>query len=193
MNLSILAYGNTILKQKCLQIKENTPEIRELVTNMWITMENANGCGLASPQIGKTLQLFVVDSQITYKNLDTEDQILYFGKDDKGIKETFINAKIIHSSEETWEDYEGCLSIPGLSQKVKRPWEITIEYLDQSFTKHTKTFTGLTARIIQHEYDHTLGILYTDHLKPLTKKMMESKLKKITNGKIMVGYPMKFL
>lgn len=170
MNLSILAYGNTILKQKCLQIKENAPEIQKLVTDMWDTMENANGCGLASPQIGKTLQLFVVDSQITYKNLDTEDQILYFGKDDKGIKETFINAKITHSSKETWEDYEGCLSIPGLSQKVKRPWGITIEYQDQNFTKHTKTFTGLTARIIQHEYDHTLGILYTDHLETSDQK-----------------------
>ena len=193
MNLSILAYGNHILRQKCSQIKGTSPEIQKLVTYMWETMENANGCGLASPQIGKTLQLFVVDSQIMYKNLDTEDQILYFGKDDKGIKETFINAKIIHSSEETWEDYEGCLSIPGLSQKVKRPWEITIEYLDHHFIKHTKTFTGLTARIIQHEYDHTLGILYTDRLKPLAKKLMESKLKKIINGNITVGYPMKFL
>ncbi|MDQ1858208.1 MULTISPECIES: peptide deformylase [unclassified Chryseobacterium] len=193
MNLSILAYGNQILKQKCSEIIENTSEIQKLVTDMWETMENANGCGLASPQIGKSLQLFIVDSEIVYKNLDMEDQILYFGKDDKGIKETFINAKIVYTSEETWEDHEGCLSIPGLSQKVKRPWEITIEYQDRDFTKHTKIFTGLTARIIQHEYDHTLGILYTDHLKPLTKKMMESKLKKIINGNVTVGYPMKFL
>ncbi|NIF06333.1 peptide deformylase [Chryseobacterium sp. Tr-659] len=193
MNLSILAYGNHILKQKCSKIKENTSEIQKLITDMWDTMENANGCGLASPQIGKPLQLFVADSQIIYKNLDTEDQILYFGKDDKGIKETFINAKIIDRSEETWDDYEGCLSIPGLSQKIKRPWAITIEYLDHNFTKHTKMFTGLTARIVQHEYDHTLGILYTDHLKPLTKKMMESRLKKIINGNVAVGYPMKFL
>lgn len=193
MNLSILAYGNRILKQKCSKISGNTPEIQKLVADMWTTMENANGCGLSSSQIGKPLQLFVVDSEITYKNLDSEDKILYFEKNDKGIKETFINAKIIHSSEETWEDYEGCLSIPGLSQRVKRPWEITIEYMDQHFTKHTKTFTGLTARIIQHEYDHTLGILYTDRLKPLSKKLMESKLKKIINGNIEVGYPMKFL
>ncbi len=193
MNLSIIAYGNQVLKQKCSPIKDNTSEIKQLVTDMWETMENANGCGLASPQIGKSLQLFVVDSQIAYKNLDTEDQILYFGKDNKGIKETFINAKIINRSHETWQDYEGCLSIPGLSQKVERPWEITIEYLDQDFTKHVKTFTGLTARIVQHEYDHTLGILYTDYLKPLTKKMMESKLKKIINGNVVVEYPMKFL
>lgn len=193
MNLSILAYGNQILKQKCSKVRANTSEIQKLITNMRDTMENANGCGLSAPQIGKSLQLFVVDSEITYKHLDSEDQILYFEKNDKGIRETFINAKIIYSSEETWEDYEGCLSIPGLSQKVKRPWEITIEYQDHDFIKHTKVFTGLTARIIQHEYDHTLGILYTDHLRPLTKKMMESKLKKITNGKVVVGYPMKFL
>lgn len=193
MNLPIVAYGNRILKQKCSKVKENTSEIQKLANDMWETMENANGCGLASPQIGESLQLFIIDSEVVYKNLDTENQILYFAKDDKGIKETFINAKIISRSEETWEDYEGCLSIPGLSQKVKRSWEITIEYQDRDFTKHTKTFTGLTARIIQHEYDHTLGILYTDHLKPLTKKVIESKLKKIINGNVTVVYPMKFL
>jgi peptide deformylase len=193
MNLSILAYGNRILKQKCLQIEKNTSDLQTLIADMWDTMENANGCGLSSSQIGKPLQLFVADSQVAFENFDSEDRILYFEKNDKGIKETFINAKIIHTSEETWEDYEGCLSIPGLSQKVKRPWEITIEYLNQDFIKHTKVFTGLTARIIQHEYDHTQGILYTDRLKPLTKKLMESKLKKIVCGNIAVGYPMKFL
>lgn len=171
MNLPILVYGNPFLKQKCLKIKGNSPEYQKLITDMWDTMENANGCGLASPQIGKSLQLFIVDSRTTYENLDSEDQMLYFEKNDKGIRETFINAKIISSSEETWEDYEGCLSIPGLSQKVKRPWEISIEYLNQDFIRQTKTFTGLTARIIQHEYDHTQGILYTDHLKPLIREI----------------------
>ncbi|BAP30858.1 peptide deformylase [Chryseobacterium sp. StRB126] len=193
MNLPIVAYGNRILKQKCIQINENSHEIQDLITNMWETMENSNGCGLSSSQINKPLQLFIVDSQIAFENFDTEDQLLYFEKNDKGIRETFINAKIIDSSGETWEDYEGCLSIPGLSQKVKRPWGITIEYLDQNFIKYTKTFTGLTARIIQHEYDHTQGILYIDHLKPLTKKMIESKLKKIVHGNIQTGYPMQFL
>lgn len=193
MNLPIVAYGNRILKQKCIPINEDSQEIQNLIINMWETMENSNGCGLASPQINKPLQLFIVDSQITFESLDTEGQLLYFERNDKGIRETFINAKIIDSSEETWEDYEGCLSIPGLSQKVKRPWGITIEYLDQNFIKHTKTFSGLTARIIQHEYDHTQGTLYIDHLKPLTRKMIESKLKKIIYGNIKTGYPMKFL
>ena len=159
---------------------------------MWDSMKNANGCGLSSSQIGKPLQLFIVDSQVIYENFDMEDQLLYFEKNDKGIKETFINVKIINSSDETWDDNEGCLSIPGLSQKVTRPWEITIEYLNQDFIRQTKTFTGLTASIIQHEYDHTEGILYTDRLKPFTRKLMESKLKKIANGNIVTKYPMKF-
>lgn len=192
MNLPIIAYGNPVLKQKCSKIQENIPEIQKLIDDMWDSMKNANGCGLSSSQIGKLLQLFIVDSQVIYENFDMEDQLLYFEKNDKGIKETFINAKIINSSEETWDDDEGCLSIPGLSQKVTRPWEITIEYLNQDFIRQTKTFTGLTARIIQHEYDHTRGILYTDRLKPLTRKLMESKLKKIANGNIVAKYPMKF-
>ncbi|MGH1516336.1 peptide deformylase [Chryseobacterium sp. JK1] len=192
MKLPISAYGSSVLRQKCTKINENTFEIQTLIADMWETMENANGCGLSSSQIGKPLQLFVADSQIAFENLDSEDQILYFEKDDKGMRETFINGKIIHKSEETWDDYEGCLSIPGLSQKVTRPWEITIEYLNQDFIRQTRTFSGLTARIIQHEYDHTQGILYTDRLKPLTKKMMESKLKKIASGNITTGYPMKF-
>lgn len=193
MNLPIIAYGNRILKQKCIQINKNSPEIQDLITNMWETMENSNGCGLSSSQINKPLQLFIVDSQITFENLDTESQLVYFEKNDKGIKETFINARIIDTSEETWEDYEGCLSIPGFSQKVERPWKITVEYFNQDFIKQTKTFTGLTARIIQHEYDHTQGVLYIDRLKSLTRKMIESKLKKIVNGNIKTGYPMKFL
>lgn len=193
MNLPIVAYGNRILKQKCIQINENSQEIQDLIANMWETMENSNGCGLSSSQINKPLQLFIVDSQIIFENFDTENQIINFERNDKGIRETFINAKIIDSSEETWEDYEGCLSIPGLSQKVKRSWGITIEYFDQNFTQHTKTFTGLTARVIQHEYDHTQGVLYIDHLKSLTRKMIESKLKNIANGNIKTVYPMKFL
>lgn len=193
MNLPIVAYGNRTLKQKCVKINENNKEIQDLIANMWETMENSNGCGLSSSQINKPLQLFIVDSQITFENFDTESQLLYFEKNDKGIRETFINAKIIDTSEEVWDDYEGCLSIPGLSQKVKRPWGITLEYFDQNFIKQIKKFTGLTARIIQHEYDHTQGILYIDHLKPLTRKMIESKLKKIVNGNIETGYPMMFL
>jgi len=193
MELPVFAYGNPVLKQKCLKIEENTPELRKLIHDMWNTMENANGCGLSASQIGKPLKLFIADSRTTFESLDTESQIIYFEKNDKGIRETFINAKIISYSEEIWEDYEGCLSIPGLSKKVQRPWEITIEYSDQNFLPQTKTFAGLTARIIQHEFDHTQGILYLDHLKPMTRKLMESKLKRIMSGATNPGYAMKFL
>ncbi|MBV8325297.1 peptide deformylase [Chryseobacterium sp.] len=192
MNLPIVAYGNRILKQKCIKIPENSQEVRDLITNMWETMENASGCGLSSSQIGNPLQLFIVDSCTIFENFDTEDQLVYFEKNDRGIHETFINANIIDYSAEIWEDYEGCLSIPGLSQKVKRSWAITIEYFDKDFNRQVKTFSGMTARVIQHEYDHTQGILYIDHLKPLTKKLMESKLKKIATGNINTGYGMKF-
>jgi peptide deformylase len=193
MKRPILAYGHSILKQKCNDIEKNYPELNKLIADMWETMKNANGCGLASPQIGLPIRLFVVDSKTTFENLDEADREIYFDKDDKGIMETFINAKIIERSAELWEDEEGCLSIPNLSQKVKRPWTISIEYYNKDFDFQTKIFSGTTARMIQHEYDHTEGILYLDYLKPLTRRLMESKLKKIAKGQIKTKYPMKFV
>lgn len=193
MKRPILAYGHSILKQKCNDIEKNYPELDKLIADMWETMKNANGCGLASPQIGLPIRLFVVDSKTTFENLDEADREIYFDKDDKGILETFINAKIIERSAELWEDEEGCLSIPNLSQKVKRPWTISIEYYNKDFDFQTQTFSGTTARMIQHEYDHTEGILYLDYLKPLTRRLMESKLKKIAKGQIKTKYPIKFV
>ncbi len=193
MKRPILAYGHSILKQKCNDIEKNYPELDKLIADMWETMKNANGCGLASPQIGLPIRLFVVDSKTTFENLEETDRKIYFAQDDKGIMETFINAKIIERSAELWEDEEGCLSIPNLSQKVKRNWAITIEYYNQNFEKQVCSFSGTTARMIQHEYDHTEGILYLDYLKPLTKKLMETKLKKIAKGQIKTNYPMKFI
>jgi peptide deformylase len=160
---------------------------------MWETMENANGCGLASPQIGLPIRLFIVDSKSTFDNLGEEDRKFYFPQDDKGIMETFINAKIIQRSEELWDDEEGCLSIPNLFYKVKRNWAITIEYYNRNFEKQIRTFSGTTARMIQHEYDHTEGVLYLDYLKPLTKRLMASKLQKILKGQIVPAYPMNFI
>ncbi|WP_345063998.1 peptide deformylase, partial [Sphingobacterium thermophilum] len=148
---------------------------------------------LASPQIGLPVRLFIVDSKSTFDSLGEEDRKFYFPQDDKGIMETFINAKIIQRSEELWEDEEGCLSIPNLFYKVKRNWAITIEYYNRNFEKQIRTFSGTTARMIQHEYDHTEGILYLDYLKPLTKKLLEGKLKKIARGQIKTRYPMKFV
>lgn len=193
MKRSILAYGHHILKQKCNDIEKDYPELDKLIADMWETMENANGCGLASPQIGLPVRLFIVDSKSTFDNLGEEDRKFYFPQDDKGIMETFINAKIIQRSEELWEDEEGCLSIPNLFYKVKRNWAITIEYYNRNFEKQIRTFSGATARMIQHEYDHTEGVLYLDYLKPLTKRLMASKLQKILKGQIVPAYPMNFI
>lgn len=193
MKRAILAYGHRILKQKCNDIEKNYPELDKLIADMWETMKNANGCGLAAPQIGLPIRLFVVDSKTTFENLEEKDREIYFAQDDKGIMETFINAKINDLSEQLWEDEEGCLSIPNLSQPIKRHWTITIEYYNADFERQTKTYSGTTARMIQHEYDHTEGILYIDYLKPLTKKLMDGKLKKIMKGQIQTKYPMKFV
>lgn len=193
MKRPILAYGHQILKQQCRVIKKNHSGLDILVSDMWETMRNANGSGLAAPQIGFPLSLFIVDSKSTYEHLDQVDKPFYFEKEDHGIKETFINATIIDRSLDEWDEEEGCLSIPGLYSKVKRSWTITIEYYDLNFKKNTRTFSGLTARIIQHEYDHIQGILYLDHLSPFIKKLMAVKLQKILKGKIDLNYPMVFI
>lgn len=193
MKRPILAYGHSILKQKCENIDKSYPDLEQLIADMWETMQNANGCGLAAPQIGQAIRLFIVDSKTTFENLEETDRKTYFDKDDKGLIETFINASIIQRSEEIWEDEEGCLSIPNLAQKIKRHWAITVAYFDKDFKQQIRVFSGTTARMIQHEYDHTKGILYLDYLKPLTRKLLESKLKKIVKGEIQTKYPMKFV
>lgn len=193
MRLSILALGHKILKEKCENINPDDPHLEQLIGDMWETMQNANGCGLAAAQIGQPIRLFIVDSKSTYENLEIAERQKYFDSNDQGIRETFLNAQILERSQYYWEDTEGCLSIPGLSQPVKRPWTITIEYETSDFKKQTKTYKGTTARMIQHEYDHTDGILYLDHLNPLMKRLMDSKLKRIIKGQIKTSYPMKFI
>lgn len=193
MKRAILAYGHSILKQQCNYIERDYPGLDNLIIDMWETMKNANGCGLASPQIGPPVRLFIVDSKTTFDNLNEQDREIYFDNNDCGIKETFINAKIIERSGPLWEDEEGCLSIPNLLQPIKRPWAITIEYYNKDFEQQIRTFSGTTARMIQHEYDHTEGILYLDYLKPLTKELIAAKLKKIVKGKIKTMYPMRFV
>lgn len=193
MRLSILSLGHKILKEKCENISPTYPNLNQLIDDMWETMQKANGCGLAAPQIGQSIRLFIVDSKSTYENIEESERKTSYGDDDKGIMETFINAKIIERSGHCWEDEEGCLSIPNLSQSVKRHWTVVIEYYNPFFEKQTKTYSGTTARIIQHEYDHTEGILYINHLKPLTRRLMESKLKKIVKGQIKTKYPMRFV
>ncbi len=192
MKLPIEAYGNPILRKKCVDTSIKNEELLRLIEDMWETMNYANGCGLAAPQIGETTNLFIVDTKSTYEMIEPAERIGYFEKDDNGITETFINAKILSFSSEKWTDYEGCLSLPEISKEVVRPWSIKIEYYDLDFKKQTRVFGGYTARVIQHEYDHTKGILYIDRINPLTRKLIESKLKKISKKQVKTKYLMKF-
>jgi peptide deformylase len=192
MILPIISYGHSILRQKCKSIEPGYPDLDNLIENMWTTLYSANGCGLAAPQVNHTIRLFIVDSDETFQRMEQEKRDAFFAGD-SGIKETFINAKILEKSDEVWTDKEGCLSIPTLSEEVERPWSIQIEYFDRSLQKHTKWFHGTTARMIQHEYDHTEGKLYIDYLKPITKRMLGGKLAKISKGIIKAKYSMKYL
>lgn len=190
MILPVVAYGQSILRKECKEIAENNNELQELVTSMWETLYHAHGMGLAAPQVGFDLRLFIVDTKQVYDPDDREMADLFIG--DEGIIETFINPKIEWHSEETWSDYEGCLSIPSLSEVVERPISITIRYLNRDFELQETTFSGETARVIQHEYDHLDGILYVDKIAPVRKNMIRSRLKRISLGKETTKYKMKF-
>lgn len=189
----ILAYGHSILKEQSRNIERTYPGLEQVITDMWETMHNANGCGLAAPQIGLPIRLFVVDSKTTYNGMNELERSTHFDKNDEGIMETFINAAIVHRSADTWDDEEGCLSVPGIAYKVPRHRSITVSYFDKAFEQRTRTFSGITARMIQHEYDHTEGILYLDYLNLFTRKLVEGRLRKIREGMIQVSYPMKFV
>lgn len=191
MILPIVAYGNDILRQPCAAIDVHYPALDALIDNMWQTLYIANGCGLAAPQVDHAIRLFIVDSVQTFEHMDARSRKKYFDTHE-GIQETFINAKIIERSAATWTDEEGCLSIPSLAAAVERPWAITIAYLDRNFQSQTRTFSGSTARMIQHEYDHTEGILYLDYLKPLKRTLLKGKLQKVKEGKVKATYPMRF-
>jgi len=193
MQLPIIAYGHSILRKDCLSLEPGFPELDRLISDMWTTMYGANGCGLAAPQVNVPVRLFIVDSKSTFDSLEPGERLEFF-EGDEGIQETFINAELLDSpAEKTWSDEEGCLSIPGLRAQVVRPWSVTIRYQDRSFNTHTRTFHGTTARMIQHEYDHTRGILYLDHLKPVQRALLKNKLKRIAEGRQQAKYPMKFL
>ncbi len=175
MILPIVTYGSPVLQEECTDVPKDYPGLHDLIADMYETMYAAAGCGLAAPQVNKPVRLFIIDSESTYNTLDEEDQQSLFDGD-IGIKTAFINAEILAtSSEMLWMDTEGCLSLPGLSASIARPWSITIRYDDHNFRKQVQTFSGLTARMIQHEYDHTMGILYMDRLEPSAKKIFLRK------------------
>lgn len=192
MILPIISYGHSILRKKCAEIEQDFPDLEKLINDMWDTLYPAEGCGLAAPQVNHPVKLFIVDSKETYNRLEQDERDEIF-EGDTGIKETFINAKIIDYTDDSWIEHEGCLSIPSLSAEVERSWGITIEYSDRAFQKQTKTFYGTTARMIQHEYDHTQGKLYLDYVKPVKRRLLGGKLAKISKGEITTKYRMKYL
>jgi len=190
MILPIVAYGAHILRKVTDDIESDYSDLSKLIEDMWETMYASNGVGLAAPQINKNIRLFVMDSKQIFDGLEEEELGKY--PDEPGIKKVFINAHILELNGEEWSYNEGCLSIPKIREDVFRPEEVVIEYCDESFVQHTETFNGITARIIQHEYDHTEGKLFIDYLKPLKKKLLQSKLNDINKGKIKVDYKMVF-
>ncbi|WP_442266258.1 peptide deformylase [Tenacibaculum sp. ZS6-P6] len=190
MILPIVAYGDPVLRKVGKEIDKDYPNLSELISNMKETMYNASGVGLAAPQIGKDIRLFLIDASPFAEDdglPEEEKKVL------ESFNKVFINAKIIKEEGEEWIFNEGCLSIPDVREDVWRKPVITVEYQDENFEKHTETYSGLAARVFQHEYDHIEGVLFTDKLSSLKKRLIKKKLENISKGKVNSGYRMRFL
>ncbi|TRZ42963.1 peptide deformylase [Robertkochia solimangrovi] len=189
MILPIVAYGDPVLRKKGEDIKKDHPELDVLIENMFETMYHAYGVGLAAPQIGLPLRLFVIDASPFAEDEDLSETDR---KTLEGFKKVFINPQILEETGEEWAFNEGCLSIPDIREDVYRNPVIRLEYYDENFNRFEETFEGLAARVIQHEYDHIEGILFTDKLSGLKKRLLKGKLANISKGKVKVDYKMKF-
>lgn len=183
MIIPIYAYGQPVLKRAGEEIDSTYAGLEKLIENMWDTMYNAKGIGLAAPQVGKSIKLFVADT----KQLEDDE------KDLVGIKQVFINPIILEENGEEESYEEGCLSIPDVRGDVMRKPEIHVQFQDENFQQHKKSFKGINARVIQHEYDHVIGKLFTEQLQPLRKRMIKRKLESIKKGKIATDYRMRFV
>ena len=190
MVLPIVAYGNPVLRKVGVEITPDYPGLQKLIDDMWETMYNSKGVGLAAPQVNKDIRLFVMDSVQIIQNLDVDEKNDYPG--DYGYKSVFINAKIKGLDGDEWPYNEGCLSIPKIREDILRKESVTIHFFDENFIEYTKTFIGVTARVILHEYDHIDGKLFIDYLKPLKKSLLKRKLDDISKGKVSVDYRMSF-
>lgn len=182
MILPIIGYGDPILRRIGEEIDEKNPHLKEIIRNMWDTMQNANGVGLAAPQIGKSIRLFIVDAS-TFE--EEEPELAEF-------KKVFINPIILEEIGKEWYYNEGCLSIPTIREEVARKSVITVEYYNEKWELLEETYTGMAARIVQHEYDHIEGKLFTDRLPPLKKKLLKPRLDRIVRGDVKIHYKMKF-
>lgn len=189
MILPIVAYGDPILRKETKEIKSDYPKLGQIIDDMFETMYAARGIGLAAPQVGLPIRLFLVDATPFE---DDEDLSEEERQELASFKKVFINARIVEEQGDEWAFNEGCLSIPDVREDVFRQPEIVIEYEDENFKKHKETFSGIAARIIQHEYDHIEGILFTDKLTPLKRRLIKSKLASISKGKVDVDYRMRF-
>lgn len=188
MILPIVAYGAAVLRKKAVDLDKDYPHLDKLIADMWETMYSSNGVGLAAPQINRDIRLFVVDSAQIFENIEPEDKGKY--PDEPGIKQVFINATVVELKDAEWSYNEGCLSIPKIREDIMRPQTVVLKYQDEQFEWHTKSFNGITSRIIQHEYDHLEGKLFIDYLKPLKRKLLGGKLSDISKGKMKVDYKM---
>ena len=182
MILPIFGYGQPVLKRIAEDIPADYPKLDQLIANMWETMYNAHGVGLAGPQVGLALRIFVIDTE----------QVKDDEKLDVGFKKVFLNARILEEEGTPWSYEEGCLSIPNLREPVDRQPRIVLQYQDEQFNDHEETFDGFAARVIQHEHDHLDGILFTDHLPPLRRRLLKGKLRDISIGKTDAKYKMRF-
>lgn len=194
MILPIVAYGDPILKTECEEIDEHYSDLKQLISDMFETMYKAKGVGLAAPQIGKNIRLFIVDGSPFAEDEDEDED----GEEDpraEGIadfKKVFINPIIEEEEGKEWPFQEGCLSIPAIRENVSRKPNITVSYYDENWKLKEESYSGYAARIFQHEYDHIEGVLFTDYLGPLKRKMLQKKLNNITNGDIDIDYKMRF-
>lgn len=189
MIVPIYGYGEAVLRKVCEDITPDYPNLKELIANMYETMYNASGLGLAAPQVGLPIRLFIVDTEPLSEDEEYSEEERARLKD---FKQVFINARITKEEGEEWPFYEGCLSIPDVREDVYRKERITIEFLDANFNKHIGEYDGMIARVIQHEYDHIEGVLFTDKIAPLKKTLIKKKLQNIIDGKSFPDYRMKF-
>jgi peptide deformylase len=190
MILPIVAYGHPVLRKVATDIAPDYPQLEKLLADMWETMYASNGVGLAAPQVNRDIRLFVVDTVQMFDHMDEKERKEY--PNDAGLKAVFINAHVVELDGEEWSYNEGCLSIPKIREDIYRQESVTLKFMDEKFQPHTKTFAGITARVILHEYDHIEGRLFIDHLSPLKRKLMKGKLNDISKGKVNVDYKMAF-
>jgi peptide deformylase len=179
----IVVYGSPVLRKVARQVEKDQPDLKQLVADLFETMYVSDGVGLAAPQIGKSLRLFVIDGTA----MAEDDATL------NGFKKAFINPTIVEETGDIWTFTEGCLSLPTMREDVERPGDIRLQYYDENFNFFDEKYSGVKARIIQHEYDHLQGILLIDHLAPLKKKMLKGKLNDIMKGNVKVAYKIKLL